>query len=57
LENRDGEQDTRLAAERGVKAAYSVNGHACEEDDADDDSGSVPAKPGAAPAQPAPKPQ
>ena len=33
---RDGEQDTRLAAERGVKAAYTVKGHSCEDDDADD---------------------
>jgi len=57
LENRDGEQDTRLAAERGVKAAYSVKGHTCEEDDADDNPGAAPANPGAAPAQPAPKPQ
>lgn len=40
---RDGQQDTRLAAERGVKKAYAVNGHACE-DDSDDDS---PAKQGA----------
>lgn len=38
LENRDGQMDTRLAAERGVKAAYSVKGHTCEEDDADDDT-------------------
>ena len=37
LAARDGEQDTRLAAERGVKAAYTVNGHSCE--DAEDDSG------------------
>jgi hypothetical protein len=43
---RDGQQDTRLAAERGVKAAYAVKGHSCDED-ADDDS-----PPGAA----APKP-
>jgi len=35
LENRDGRQDTRIAAERGVKAAYAVKGHSCE-DDADD---------------------
>ena len=27
LKVRDGEQDTRLAAERGVKSAYAVNGH------------------------------
>jgi tetratricopeptide (TPR) repeat protein len=35
LESRDGEQDTRIAAERGVKAAYAVKGHSCD-DDADD---------------------
>lgn len=52
LENRDGQQDTRLAAERGVKAAYSVKGHTCSEDDADD-SAAPPAQPGAT----APKPQ
>jgi tetratricopeptide (TPR) repeat protein len=50
LESRDGQQDTRLAAERGVKAAYAVNGHSCQED-ADED---VPApgapRPGAKPA-------
>jgi tetratricopeptide (TPR) repeat protein len=35
---RDGQQDTRLAAERGVKAAYAVRGHSCETNpDADDD--------------------
>jgi len=38
---RDGEQDTRLAAERGLKAAYEVKGHSCE-DDAEDEG---PAKP------------
>lgn len=42
LTNRDGAQDTRLAAERGVKAAYSVRGHSCEEDNDDTDT---PAKP------------
>jgi hypothetical protein len=47
LATRDGAQDTRLAAEHGVKAAYSVQGHSCE--DADDDSGEDrPAKLGAA---------
>jgi tetratricopeptide (TPR) repeat protein len=35
LESRDGQQDTRLAAERGVKKAFAVNGHTCDED-ADD---------------------
>jgi hypothetical protein len=34
---RDGQQDTRLAAERGVKAAYSVPGQEkCDDDSADD---------------------
>lgn len=44
LANRDGAQDTRLAAERGVKTAYAVHGHSCE-DDADDDPASTPPKP------------
>lgn len=58
LANRDGQQDTRLAAERGVKAAYSVKGHTCEDDDADDAAPPAAApKPGSAQAQPAPKPQ
>jgi hypothetical protein len=56
LENRDGQQDTRLAAERGVKAAYSVKGHSCQEDDSDD-AGSASTTPGAAQGQPAAKPQ
>jgi tetratricopeptide (TPR) repeat protein len=39
LATRDGELDTRLAAERGVKSAYVTRGHekACE-DDADDET-------------------
>ena len=37
LDSRDGQQDTRLAAERGVKKAYAVNGHSCDED-ADEDA-------------------
>jgi tetratricopeptide (TPR) repeat protein len=45
LKTRDGQQDTRLAAERGVKAAYAVHGHSCEEDASDDPSASAPAKP------------
>ena len=44
MDNRDGAQDTRLAAERGLKLAYAVKGHSCE--DADDDDS--PAKPGVA---------
>ncbi|HEY3706995.1 MAG TPA: hypothetical protein VGL22_18185 [Terracidiphilus sp.] len=58
LENRDGQQDTRVAAERGVKAAYSVKGHSCSDEDADADGEDAPAsKPGAAPPQPATTPQ
>jgi tetratricopeptide (TPR) repeat protein len=44
LEARDGQQDTRLAAERGVKAAYAVKGHSCDEDA--DDAPNGPDKPG-----------
>ncbi len=44
LKTRDGQQDTRLAAERGVKTAYEVHGHSCDED-ADDSPDAVPAKP------------
>jgi tetratricopeptide (TPR) repeat protein len=57
LETRDGQQDTRLAAERGIKSAYAVNGHACEEDDADDEPGSKPTQPGPAAKSPPSKPQ
>ncbi|MGO9336482.1 MAG: hypothetical protein ACLPY1_03140 [Terracidiphilus sp.] len=61
---RDGQQDTRLAAERGVKAAYAVKGHSCDEDADDDAPGAGGTKPGTA-TQPAssagpvgnPKPQ
>ncbi|MGD0547549.1 MAG: hypothetical protein ABR991_06935 [Terracidiphilus sp.] len=41
LKTRDGQQDTRLAAERGVKAAYTVHGHSCDGDA--DDGTSAPA--------------
>jgi hypothetical protein len=44
LDTRDGQQDTRLAAERGVKTAFAVNGHSCQ-DDADDAPGPGPANP------------
>jgi len=37
LAARDGQQDTRLAAERGLKTAYPRKDHGCD-DDADDDS-------------------
>lgn len=52
LKLRDGQQDTRIAAERGVKAAYAVKGHSCE-DDSDDDDASAPPKP--QPDKPAPE--
>jgi len=48
MATRDGQLDTRLAAERGLKQAYAVKGHGC---DVDDDS---EGKPEATPAQ-APK--
>jgi tetratricopeptide (TPR) repeat protein len=44
LQTRDGQQDTRLAAERGVKAAYAIHGHSCDED-ADDSPDAAPPKP------------
>jgi hypothetical protein len=43
LKTRDGQQDTRLAAERGVKTAYAVRGHSCDEDAGDE--GPAPDKP------------
>jgi tetratricopeptide (TPR) repeat protein len=60
LEVRDGQQDTRLAAERGVKAAYAVQGHSCDEDDDSTDQpsgaqktdGAKPATPPSAGSQP-----
>jgi len=39
---RDGQQDTRLAAERGVKAAYAVKGHTCEAEPDDSDDSDTP---------------
>jgi tetratricopeptide (TPR) repeat protein len=53
LEVRDGRLDTRLAAERGIKTAYAVKGHGCDED-ADD---AAPANGPAKPAAPVQKPQ
>lgn len=53
LATRDGQLDTRLTAERGVKTAFAVNGHSCQ-DESDDDA---PAPPSAnAPAAPASAP-
>jgi tetratricopeptide (TPR) repeat protein len=48
---RDGQQDTRLAAERGVKAAYAVKGHSCDADGDSDDSDTKPSGPPPAPPQ------
>jgi tetratricopeptide (TPR) repeat protein len=48
LEVRDGRLDTRLAAERGVKTAYAVKGHGCEQDaddEAPDNGGAQPVPP------------
>jgi tetratricopeptide (TPR) repeat protein len=45
LKVRDGQQDTRLAAERGVKAAYAAKGHSCEEDADSDEPAAAPPKP------------
>jgi len=46
LETRDGQMDTRLSAERGMKAAYMIKGHSCEEDAEDDaPEGAEPGKP------------
>jgi tetratricopeptide (TPR) repeat protein len=50
LTERDGQQDTRLAAERGLKTAYAVKGHSCDQDADDDSTGADPAKPDAGPA-------
>lgn len=53
LKVRDGQQDTRLAAERGVKSAFAVKGHTCDEDAQDDSSGSAdPGPDGSSPAKP-----
>jgi tetratricopeptide (TPR) repeat protein len=45
LKTRDGQLDTRLAAERGVKTAYAVRGHSCDEDADDDSNAPQPDKP------------
>jgi predicted negative regulator of RcsB-dependent stress response len=55
LAARDGQQDTRIAAERGVKAAYAVKGHSCQEDA--DGPDNTPPKAGAPATQSQPKPQ
>jgi tetratricopeptide (TPR) repeat protein len=47
LASRDGQQDTRLAAERGLKTAYPRKDHGCDEDADDSTPDATPAKPGA----------
>ena len=46
---RDGRDDTLVAAERGVKSAYSVNGHTCEADADDEPADPGPDNPAATP--------
>lgn len=58
LAARDGQVDTRVAAERGVKAAYVQRGHEHEcDDDAGDNAPAAPAKPGSDQGDGKPKPQ
>jgi tetratricopeptide (TPR) repeat protein len=57
LANRDGQLDTRLAAERGMKTAYAVKGHTCDEDADDDAPGATPNKTGQPAQNGAAKPQ
>ncbi len=55
---RDGQVDTRVAAERGVKAAYVQRGHEHEcDDDAGDNAPAAPAKLGPEAGDGKPKPQ
>jgi hypothetical protein len=57
LEVRDGRLDTRLAAERGIKTAYAVKGHSCDEDADDEAPDNGAAKPAPQTQVGAPKPQ
>ena len=58
MATRDGQLDTRLAAERGLKAPYAVNGHSCDADAGDDSAATPPPgeKPPASSGAPAPAP-
>ncbi len=58
LEVRDGQVDTRVAAERGVKTPYVQRGHEhdCDEDTGDNQPDNPPGKPGPQTSQGAPKP-
>ncbi len=51
LEVRDGQMDTRAAAERGVKTPFTVKGHSCEDEDKDADTDKSDKDPAAAPKQ------
>lgn len=55
LATRDGQQDTRVAAERGVKTAYAVKGHSCEEDADAPDTAPNSGAPAASQGQPKPQ--
>jgi hypothetical protein len=57
LEVRDGRLDTRLAAERGVKSAYAVKGHGCDEDADDETPGTGTTGPAMQTQEGTPKPQ
>ncbi len=57
LEVRDGQLDTRLNAERGVKTAFAVKGHSCDEDADEEAPDNGAPKPASQPQQGAPKPQ
>ncbi len=54
---RDGRLDTRLAAERGVKRAYTVGNQSCEDDSSDAAPDNGPAKPAQQAQQGTPKQQ
>ena len=56
LAARDGQQDTRLAAERGAKSAYVVKGHSCDDISDEDTPGPGPDKPGQGTGAPEEKP-
>jgi len=55
MATRDGQLDTRLAAERGEKTAYAVNGHSCQQDADEGGPGDGTAPPDAGAAKAAPQ--
>jgi hypothetical protein len=55
LEVRDGQMDTRTAAERGVKTPFAVAGHSCTDDDDDKDTPDTTSKDGAKKDAPTPQ--